>query len=86
MPLNRELILIRVRQIVAVILAEDGKPCCEIPTSALLADMGVDSVSIVEILQGIEVEFGLKIPEHHAAEYFYSIDSIVEFIDSPYSG
>jgi len=42
-------------------------------------DLGGDSLDGVEILMGVEAEFGLDFPDSFPDQY--SVDDIVEFID-----
>jgi acyl carrier protein len=61
----------------------DRKPG-DIPENArLIDDLGLDSVRIVELIVGIEDEFGVAIPDEELSlELFESVASLARFIRS----
>ncbi|MDR0519904.1 MAG: acyl carrier protein [Clostridiales Family XIII bacterium] len=49
--------------------------------TSLMKDLEADSLDAVEIIMGIETEFGIEIPDDEA-EKFQSIGDIVKFVDA----
>jgi acyl carrier protein len=49
--------------------------------TSLMKDLEADSLDAVEIIMGIETEFGIEIPDEEA-EKFQSIGDIVKFVDA----
>jgi acyl carrier protein len=48
--------------------------------TSLMKDLEADSLDAVEIIMGIETEFGIEIPDDEA-EKFQSIGDIVKFVE-----
>ncbi len=49
--------------------------------SDILADLGADSLDVVELIMALEEEFGFSVPEEKIAE-FKTVGSIVNFIET----
>jgi acyl carrier protein len=49
--------------------------------TSLMKDLEADSLDAVEIIMGIETEFGIEIPDEEA-EKFQTIGDIVNYVDS----
>jgi acyl carrier protein len=50
------------------------------PETSLMKDLEADSLDAVEIIMGIETEFGIEIPDEDA-EKFQGIGDIVKYVD-----
>jgi len=50
-------------------------------TTSLMKDLEADSLDAVEIIMGIEDEFGIEIPDDEA-EKFKNIGDIVDYVDA----
>lgn len=50
------------------------------PETSLMKDLEADSLDAVEIIMGIEAEFGIEIPDEEA-EKFQSINDIVKYVE-----
>lgn len=48
--------------------------------SALMDDLGMDSLDVVEFIMAVEEEFGVEIPDEDAADWLLVSDA-VRFID-----
>ncbi len=51
------------------------------PTTSIMGDLEADSLDAVEIIMGIEDEFGIEIPDEEA-EKFKNIGDIVKFVEA----
>lgn len=51
------------------------------PEKAFIADLGADSLDIVELVMGLEDEFGLEINDDEA-EAIITVEDAMNFIDS----
>lgn len=76
----------RVRIIVANVLKVDGEtwnfdPCDIEPSDNLVEDLSADSLDIVEIVMGIEEEFGIDI-EDREAEQLHTVQNILHLIEA----
>jgi acyl carrier protein len=49
--------------------------------TSLMKDLEADSLDAVEIIMGIETEFGIEVPDEEA-EKFQSIGDIVKFVEA----
>lgn len=68
----------KVKQIIVDQLqAEPEKVTAE---TSLMKDLEADSLDAVEIIMGIETEFGIEIPDEEA-EKFQSIGDIVKYVE-----
>jgi acyl carrier protein len=50
-------------------------------STSLMKDLEADSLDAVEIIMGIETEFGIEIPDEEA-EKFLTIGDIVKFVEA----
>ncbi|MDR0356791.1 MAG: acyl carrier protein [Clostridiales Family XIII bacterium] len=50
------------------------------PETSLMKDLEADSLDAVEIIMGIETEFGIEIPDEDA-EKFRTIGDIVKYVE-----
>jgi acyl carrier protein len=50
------------------------------PETSLMKDLEADSLDAVEIIMGIEAEFGIEIPDEEA-EKFQNISDIVKYVE-----
>jgi acyl carrier protein len=50
------------------------------PETSLMKDLEADSLDAVEIIMGIETEFGIEIPDEDA-EKFQNVGDIVKYVD-----
>ena len=51
------------------------------PETSLMKDLEADSLDAVDIIMGIEEEFGIEIPDS-AAEAFENVGDIAKFVES----
>ncbi len=51
------------------------------PQSEIIKDLGADSLDVVEMLMGLEEEFGIEVSEEEAVS-LRTVDDIVKVIDS----
>ena len=68
----------KVRDIVVEQLQVDASAVT--PETSLMKDLEADSLDAVEIIMGIEAEFGIEIPDEDV-ESFKSIADIVKYVD-----
>jgi acyl carrier protein len=69
----------KVKDIIAEQLQVDKAAIAE--NTSLMKDLEADSLDAVEIIMGIENEFGIEIPDDEA-EKFQTIGDIVKFVES----
>jgi acyl carrier protein len=69
----------KVKDIIAEQLQVDKDAIAE--NTSLMKDLEADSLDAVEIIMGIENEFGIEIPDDEA-EKFQTIGDIVKFVES----
>jgi acyl carrier protein len=67
----------RVRKIIATFGAVDG---ASLTDSATFDALGVDSLDLVEIVMGIENEFGFDIPDV-AVEQFRTVGDAIRYVE-----
>lgn len=52
----------------------------DVAMDSLLEDLGADSLDLVDIVMGIEDEFGMEVPDD-AIEKFSTVGDIVDFVE-----
>ncbi len=52
----------------------------DVAIDSLLEDLGADSLDLVDIVMGIEDEFGMEVPDD-AIEKFSTVGDIVDFVE-----
>jgi acyl carrier protein len=55
------------------------------PEASFIDDLGADSLDQVELVMGLEEEFGKDIPEEEA-EKLQTVGSVIKYIDSQVAG
>ena len=69
----------RIRTIIAEQL--DANPSLITMDTAFMIELDADSLDIVEIVLGVEENFGIKIPDD-IAENFIKVSDIVKYVDA----
>jgi acyl carrier protein len=67
----------RVKDVIRVPLSEDGP--VELPDDALLVDVGVESLRLLDLLVRVEQEFSLTIADH--AVFAARLRTVGDFVD-----
>lgn len=52
----------------------------EVTADKDLAELGADSLDLVEIQMGLETEFEIEIPDEDAARYSTTVQSVIDYI------
>ncbi len=67
-------------RVIAVLADKLSKDASEITaTSRITDDLGADSLDMVEVIMGLEDEFGIEIPDEDASK-ITTVGEIVEYI------
>ncbi len=61
-PLNRDVVLALVREELADILEKDA---ADIPEDATFADVGADSLALIELVEALEERLATRVPAFH---------------------
>ena len=69
------------QKIVDIIASELKIDTSKITDTAQLADLGADSLSLLEIIFRLEEQFGLEIPDDQA-EQFKTLQGVVDYVHS----
>ncbi|MBR6405817.1 MAG: acyl carrier protein [Lachnospiraceae bacterium] len=51
------------------------------PNAEIIADLGADSLDVLQLLMTIEDEYGVKIPDEEL-ENFHTVGDIVEYVEA----
>ena len=51
------------------------------PDAEIIADLGADSLDVLQLLMTIEDEYGVKIPDEEL-ENFHTVGDIVEYVEA----
>jgi acyl carrier protein len=76
---GREMVFEKIKEIIANKIQVDEDKIT--PDTSLMKDLEADSLDAVEIIMGIEEEFGIDIPDS-AAEGFKNVGDIAKFVES----
>lgn len=67
------------QKVAAIVAAELKIDAGKVTETAQLADLGADSLSLLEIIFQLEEQFGIEIPDE-AAERLKTVNDVVEYV------
>ena len=82
-PLNRDVVLALVREELADILEKDA---ADIPEDATFAEVGADSLALIELVEALEERLATRVPSFHIddadLEGLTSVRDAVDYVTS----
>lgn len=67
--------------ITGLVRGMDGVDAGQMPATASLEDLGIDSMSMMDLLAKVEREFGIEVPDEQLP-VIVSIEDLVDFVAS----
>ena len=67
-------------RVIELVANRSGVPASEITTESTWSDLNVDSLDVIELMMGVETEFGVVIPDSDM-EKLPNVGMVIEYLE-----